>query len=82
MANQESSGTRKTAAKRPAKKRAARKSAPAVAAEPVPTPAPTAEPVTAHRGDRLSEVARTIGSTMGAIAATAKRALTHAARKK
>ncbi len=82
MANQESSGTRKTAAKRPAKKRATRKRTPPVAAEPVPTPTPTAEPATVHRGDRLTEAARTIGSAMGAIALTAKRALTHAARKK
>ncbi len=78
MATQKGSGTtKKPAAKRAAaKKCATRKCAPKVAAEPAPTPAP------APAGDRLTEVARTIGSTMGALAVTAKRALGHSAGKK
>lgn len=83
MATSKSSGTtRKAAAKRPAKQRASSKRAtkPGVAAV-AKTPA-TPQPAAAPTPDRLTEVARTIGSTVGAIAATAKRALSQAAEKK
>lgn len=78
--------TRKAATKRPAgtKKRAPRKCAAKPGVAPVAATATTAtpKPAAARNGDRLTEVARTIGSTVGAIAVTAKRALSQAAGKK
>jgi hypothetical protein len=75
--NSETPAKRKRAVKRPAaKKRAVRKPAAeaSTAATPAAVPAATSAsaPVT---GDRLAEVARTIGSTVGGIVAKTKKAL-------
>jgi hypothetical protein len=67
--NIETTAKKKRAGKRPAaKKSSSRKRAVKASA----AAAPAAAPVT---GDRLSEVARTIGSTMGGIVAKTKKAL-------
>lgn len=73
--NSETIPKKKRAVKRPAaKKSSSRKRAVKTSAAPAKAPAAksSAPPVT---GDRLSEVARTIGSTVGGIVAKTKRAL-------
>jgi hypothetical protein len=78
MPEENNSGTaakKKRAVKRPAAKRtSSRKRAVKVSAAPATATGatPAAAPVT---GDRLTEVARTIGSTVGDIVAKTKRAL-------
>ena len=71
--NSEPTARKKRAVRRPAAKKS-RKRAVKTSAAPAEAPAAksSAPPVT---GDRLSEVARSIGSTVGGIVAKTKRAL-------
>jgi hypothetical protein len=80
MPEDKSSGTttkRKRAVKRPAAKKApSRKSTVKVSAAAAPAAAPPTTPAAVPvTGDRLTEVARTIGSTMGDIVAKTKKVL-------
>ena len=78
MPEETSSGTtakKKRAVKRPAaKKPSSRKRAVKPSAAPEPTAAPAASATPAAE-DRLKEVARTIGTTVGGIVAKTKKAL-------
>jgi len=68
--NSETTARKKRAVKRPAaKKSSSRKRAVKASAAAAPATAPAAT------GDRLTEVARTIGSTVGGIVAKTKKAL-------
>lgn len=78
--NSEPTARKKRAVKRPAAKKSRKRTVKASAA---PAKAPAAKssapPVT---GDRLTEVARTIGSTVGGIVVRTKRALKRDSRQK
>ena len=78
--NSEPTARKKRAVKRPAAKKSRKRTAKASAA---PAKAPAAKssapPVT---GDRLTEVARTIGSTVGELVVKTKRALKRDSRQK
>ncbi len=81
MATKKTSSTRTktSSATTGAKKRAPRKRVAQAAvsdeAAPAATQTPAADPATVHSGDRLTQVARTIGSTVGTLAAKTKKVL-------
>jgi hypothetical protein len=71
--NSEPTARKKRAVRRPAAKKS-RKRAVKASAAPAEAPAAKSSPPSVT-GDRLSEVARTIGSTVGGIVAKTKKAL-------